>query len=126
MGIKKLSRKLAKLARKAAKGTGEESRRWVEAVFETAIGVVEERLQDARAKATRPSRPPRRRRASSARAGARSGGFGRTSAKAGAKPSPAPKRARPRRVAPRVVEGDAASAPVQEALAPEAGAPSPT
>jgi hypothetical protein len=55
MGIKKLSKKLVKLGRKAS--TGKSGKRWVEAVFETAIGVIEERVQKRGGKPETPSKP---------------------------------------------------------------------
>jgi hypothetical protein len=55
MGIKKLSKKLVKLGRKAS--TGKSGKRWVEAVFETAIGVIEERVQKRGVKPEKPSKP---------------------------------------------------------------------
>jgi len=65
MGIKKLSKKLLRLGRKANKDLGTSGKPWVEAVFETAIGVIEDQLhkrgaEPAKAPKARPRRRPRR------------------------------------------------------------------
>ena len=65
MGIKTLGKKLVKLGRKASKGAGKDGKRWVKAVFETAIGVIEERIEQrpaspAKTPTTSPGRAVRR------------------------------------------------------------------
>lgn len=45
MGLKKITKRLAKVGRKATARLGEGGKKWVEAVFETAIGVIEEELR---------------------------------------------------------------------------------
>ncbi|HEX7487515.1 MAG TPA: hypothetical protein VF341_01310 [Anaeromyxobacteraceae bacterium] len=65
MGIKKTSKRLAKLGRTATRSLGKGGKKWVEAVFETAIGVIEDELRKkgakpAKAKDASPELPPRR------------------------------------------------------------------
>jgi len=72
MGIKKISKRLAKVGRKASERLGEGGKKWVEAVFETAIGVIEEELRKKTAKPARtpaagPAAPPRKPAAPAAR-----------------------------------------------------------
>src|SRR6266487_4093954 len=78
MGIKKISKRLAKVGRKASESLGEGGKKWVEAVFETAIGVIEDELRKkvelgkkaakpAKTAAASPGVPPRRRAAPAAR-----------------------------------------------------------
>ena len=65
MGIKKTAKRLAKLGRTATRSLGKGGKKWVEAVFETAIGVIEDELRKkgakpVKAKAASPELPPRR------------------------------------------------------------------
>jgi hypothetical protein len=65
MGIKKTAKRLAKLGRTATRSLGKGGKKWVEAVFETAIGVIEDELRKkgakpAKEKAASPELPPRR------------------------------------------------------------------
>ena len=71
MGIKKISKRLAKVGRKASESLGQGGKKWVEAVFETAIGVIEDQLRKkvelgkkaakpAKMAAASPGVPPRR------------------------------------------------------------------
>ncbi|HEX8909705.1 MAG TPA: hypothetical protein VF805_10915 [Anaeromyxobacteraceae bacterium] len=51
MGIKKMSKRLAKLGRKASQSLGKGGKAWVEEVFEAAMGVIEDELRKKGAKA---------------------------------------------------------------------------
>jgi hypothetical protein len=78
MGIKKISKRLAKVGRKASESLGGGGKKWVEAVFETASGGIEDELRKkvelgkkvakpARTAAASPGVPPRRPAAPAAR-----------------------------------------------------------
>lgn len=63
MGIKKISKRLAKLGRKASQSLGKGGKAWVEEVFEAAMGVIEDELRKkgakgAKAGAARPGAKP--------------------------------------------------------------------
>lgn len=61
MGIKKLGRRLEKLARKARLDLGKGGKEWVEAVYRTAIGVIEDELRKKARPARKPGASPDRR-----------------------------------------------------------------
>jgi hypothetical protein len=54
MGIKKISKRLAKLGRKASQSLGKGGKAWVEEVFEAAMGVIEDELRKKGAKGAKP------------------------------------------------------------------------
>jgi hypothetical protein len=51
MTIKKAGRRLVKLGKKASKALGKGGRKWVEAVFETASGILEAEMEDRKSAA---------------------------------------------------------------------------
>lgn len=126
MGIKKISKRLAKLGRKASQSLGKGGKAWVEEVFEAAMGVIEDELRKKGAKGAKagaakpgagsPARPARRPAAPASRkklAATRKTGSG-TAAKRTAKPAT---RARPATVARRGSKAPLAASTV-EGLAP--------
>lgn len=126
MGIKKISKRLAKLGRKASQSLGKGGKAWVEEVFEAAMGVIEDELRKKGAKGAKagaakpgagsPARPARRPAAPASRkklAAPRKTDSG-IAAKRPAKPAA---RARPAAVARRGSKAPLAAATV-EGLAP--------
>ena len=113
MSIKKLGKKLVKLGRKASKGAGKDGKRWVKAVFETAIGVIEERIEQ------RPTSPAKTPRTSPGRAVRRSAAPVRRKAAAGRRKTGAKlpeERARP----PRKLRPSRSDQPAEVQVAPMA------
>jgi hypothetical protein len=129
MGIKKISKRLAKLGRKASQSLGKGGKAWVEEVFEAAVGVIEDELRKKGAKGAKagaakaakpragsPARPARRPAAQASRkklAAPRKTGSG-AAAKRPAKPAT---RARPAAVARRGSKAPLAAS-TAEGLAP--------